>query len=87
AFCSALLEKSLKGGLVTVGGLNLSGGLDPVYNAVDVAELAVEKGATTLLIPISARRQLYDLSDEMAMKLTIVYYGDAREALLKALGE
>jgi ATP-dependent Lon protease len=87
AFCSALLEKSLKGGLVTVGGLNLSGGLDPVYNAVDVAELAVEKGASTLLIPISARRQLYDLSDEMAMKLTITYFGDAREALIKALAD
>lgn len=85
AFCSALLEKSLIGGLVVVGGLNLGGGVDPVYNAVSVAELAVEKGAATLLIPISARRQLYDLSDEMAMKLNILFYGDVREALLKAL--
>ena len=85
AFCSALLKKSLKGGLIAVGGLNLGGGLDPVYNAVSVAELAVEKGATTLLIPISARRQLNELSDEMAMKLSILYYADAREALLKAL--
>ena len=87
AFCSALLEKSLKGGLIAVGGLNLSGGLDTVHNPIDVAELAVEKGATTLLIPISARRQLNDLSDEMAMKLSILYYGDAREALGKALAE
>ena len=85
AFCSALLKKSLKGGLIAVGGLNLGGGLDPVYNAVSVAELAVEKGATTLLIPISARRQLNELSDEMAMKLTILYYADAREGLIKAL--
>ncbi len=51
ALCSALLEKSLKGGLIAVGGLNLGGGLDPVHNAVNVAELAVEKGAGTLLIP------------------------------------
>ena len=87
AFCSALLEKSLKGGMIAVGGLNLSGGLDPVYNAVDVAELAIEKGATTLLIPISARRQLNELSDEMAMRLSILYYGDAREALIKALAD
>ncbi len=85
AFCSALLKKSLKGGLIAVGGLNLGGGLDTVYNAVNVAELAVEKGATTLLIPISARRQLNDLSDEMAMKLSILYYADAREALIKTL--
>ena len=34
AFCSALLKKSIKGGTVIVGGLNLGGALDPVYNAV-----------------------------------------------------
>ncbi|MCW5859033.1 MAG: BREX system Lon protease-like protein BrxL [Caldilineales bacterium] len=87
AFCSALLGKSLKGGLIAVGALNLGGGIDPVVNAVNVAELAIEKGASMLLIPISARRQLNELSDEMAMKLTILFYADAREALLKALGD
>jgi ATP-dependent Lon protease len=85
AFASAMLEKSLKGGLVAVGGLNLGGGLDPVYNPVPVAELAVERGAETLLIPISARRQLNDLSDDMAARLTILYYTNARDALLKAI--
>jgi ATP-dependent Lon protease len=40
-----------------------------------------------LLIPISARKQLNELSDEMATKLTIRYYTDARKALLKALGD
>ena len=87
ALCSALLEKSLQGGFIAVGGLNLGGGIDPVHNAVSVAELAVEKGASTLLVPISARRQLNELSDEMVMKLTILYYSDAREAFIKALGE
>ena len=87
ALCGALLSKSLKGGLVAVGGLNLGGALDPVPNAVNVAELAVEKGATELLIPISARKQLNELSDDMATKLSILFYADAREALLKALGD
>lgn len=87
AFSSILLNKSLKGGLIAVGGINLGGGLDPVYNPVNVAELAIEKGATTLLIPISARKQLNDLSDEMAMKISILFYSDAREALLKALND
>jgi ATP-dependent Lon protease len=87
SLCSALLGKSLRGGFVAVGGLNLGGGVDPVHNAVNVAELAIEKGASTLLIPISARRQLNDLSDEMATKISVLYYADAREALLKALGD
>lgn len=87
ALCSVLLGKSLKGGLIAVGGLNLGGGLNAVYNAVNVAEIAIEKGATTLLIPISARRQLNELSDEMAVKISILFYADVREALLKALGD
>jgi len=87
ALCSALLGKSLRGGLVAVGGLNLGGGLDPVHNAVTVAELAIEKGATTLLIPISARKQLNDLSDDMATRISVLYYAEAREALIKALGD
>lgn len=87
AFCSVLLGKSLKGGLIVVGGLNLGGGLDPVSHAVSIAELAIEKGATTLLIPISARRQLNELSDEMATKLSVLFFADMREALLKALND
>ena len=87
SLCSALLKKSLKGGLIVVGGLNLGGGIDPVHNAVNVAEIAIEKGASTLLMPISARRQLNELSDEMAMKVSILFYADAREALVKALVE
>ena len=87
ALCSALLGKSLRGGLNSCGGLNLSGTIDPVTNAVSIAELAIEKGATELLIPVSARRQLMDLSDDMATKLSISFYKDAREALLKALGD
>src|SRR5260370_16944474 len=86
AFCSALLGKSLKGGLIAVGGLNLGGGLDSVYNAVNVAEIAIEKGATTLLIPISARRQLNELSDDMAVKICFFFFSDAKKGLFKAFG-
>jgi len=87
ALCSALLQKSLKGGLVTVGSLNLGGTVDPVYNPVSLVELAVEKGANTILMPVSARKQLFDLSDDMATKITTQFYTDAREALIKALGD
>jgi ATP-dependent Lon protease len=58
-----------------------------VPNAISVAELAIDKGAATLLAPISARRQLNELSDDMATKLSILYYADAREALAKGLGD
>ncbi|MEI6431781.1 MAG: BREX system Lon protease-like protein BrxL, partial [bacterium] len=85
AFCSAILEKSVRGGWVIVGGLSVGGSFEPLYNAVSIAEMAVEKGAQTILLPVASRRQLNDLSDEMAAKLTIVYYTDARDALMKCL--
>lgn len=83
--CSAILERSTKGGLVIVGQLNLGGSLDMVYNAVNLAEIAVEKGATTLLIPLNARKQLNDLSDDMITKINIQYYTDLKDCLIKTL--
>jgi len=85
AMCSSILEKSTKGGLVIVGQLNLGGSLDMVYNAVNLAEIAVEKGATTLLIPLNARKQLNDLSDDMITKINIQYYTDLKDCLIKTL--
>lgn len=85
SMCSALLEKSTKGGLVIIGQLNLGGSLDLVYNAVNLAEIAVEKGATTLLVPLNARKQLNELSDEMITKINIQYYTDLKDCLIKAL--
>lgn len=87
ALCSSLLKNSVKGGLVVVGGVNLGGSIETLYNAVSVAELAEEKGAATLLMPVSSRRQLYDLSDDMATKVDVQFYSDVRDALLKALVE
>ena len=85
--CSSMLEKHIKGGLIIVGQLNLGGSLDTIYNAVNLAELAVEKGATTLLIPLNARKQLNELSDEMITKINIQYYTDLKDCLIKAILE
>jgi len=48
---------------------------------------AVEKGASVVLMPVSSRKQLFELSDDLATKVTIVFYNDAREALKKAIAE
>ena len=85
--CSSLIAKSLRGGLVVVGGMNLGGSIDPLHNAVDVVEHAVEKGASVVLMPVSSRKQLNDLSDDIATKVTVVYYNDSREALIKAIAD
>ena len=85
SFCGGLIERSIKGGLIIVGALNLGGSIESVLNPVAVAELAVEKGAVTLLMPISSRKQIFELSDEMATKVNIEFYADAIDALTKAI--
>jgi len=87
AMCSSILEKNTRGGLAIVGQLNLGGSLDLVYGAVNIAEIAVEKGASTLLIPVNARKQLNELSDDMITKINIQYYTDLRDCLVKTLME
>jgi ATP-dependent Lon protease len=87
SLCSSLLQKNLKGGLAVVGGLNLGGSIEPIYNAVSIVEIAAEKGASTLLLPVSTRKQMMELPDELATKVNIVFYADVRDALLKALDE
>ena|ERR1700674_1356951 len=54
-------------------------------HAVKIAELAVEKQAQTLLLPVSARRQLNDLPDDMWTKIGTEFYRDATDAVFKAL--
>ncbi|WP_454294983.1 BREX system Lon protease-like protein BrxL [Salana multivorans] len=87
AMTSAMLQRSLRGGLIAAGNLTLGGGVEPVTHAAALAEHAMEKGATALLLPVSARRQLLDVSDEVATRVSFVFYSDARDALLKALDE
>jgi len=87
ALCTSLLKKSVRGGLIIVGEIALGGSIEPVHNPVGMAEIAVEKGATALLMPVSCRRQLFDLSDDMATKIDIQFYSDAKDALLKAIAD
>jgi len=47
----------------------------------------VEKGAAHVLMPITARKQLNDLLDDVLTKVTLFYYSDPRDALIKGLAE
>lgn len=87
ALTSALLGTALKGGLAVVGGINLGGSIEPVHNPIDVVEHALSKGAATVLVPISCRRGLVDLSDDVATKVQVLFYADSADALRKALHE
>jgi len=87
ALCGALLGRNTRGGTIVVGALNLGGSIELIPNAVQIAELAVDKQAQTLLMPVAGRRQLNDLPDELWTKISIEFYKDAANAVFKALVE
>ncbi len=87
ALCGSLLGKNTKGGTIIVGALNLGGSIDMIPNAVQIAELAIDKQAQTLLMPVTARRQLNDLPDDLWTQISIEFYKDAADAVFKALVE
>ena len=45
--------------------MNLDGSVEPIYNAVDIVELA----------------------DALATKVTVIFYADSKDALLKVVSE
>ena len=53
--------------------------IEPLYNTVNLVDLTLEKGAAlaSVLMPASCRRQLVDLSDDMATKVDVQFYLDA----------
>ncbi len=88
ALCTSILMKSVKGGLVIIWRDQSRGGsIEPLHNPVNITEIAIEKGASSLLMPITSRKMLVDLSDDMATKVDIQFYSSARDALLKAIVE
>jgi ATP-dependent Lon protease len=87
ALCGALLGKNTRGGAIIAGSLNLGGSVEILPNAAKAVELAVDKRAQVLLLPVSARRQLNDLPDEYWTKLTIEFYRDSVDAVFKMLVE
>jgi ATP-dependent Lon protease len=87
ALCGSLLGKNTRGGTIIVGSLNLGGSIDMIPNAVRIAELAIDKQAQTLLMPVSARRQLNDLPDDLWTRISIEFYKDGADAVFKALVE
>ena len=87
ALAGGLLERSTRGGLIVVGSLNLGGSLELLPNAVALVEIAIDKQAAVLLMPVAARRQLNELPDELWTKINIEFYSEPADAFFKALAE
>ncbi len=64
-----------------------TGSLEMLQNPVSIVELAVDKQAATVLMPVSARRALNDLPDEYWTKTNVEFYSEPTDGVFKALME
>ena len=85
AMTGALLDRRTRGGAIVAGALNLGGSLERVADPVAIAELAADKQASVLLMPVGARRELANLPDDVWTKLNIEFYRDGPDAVFKVL--
>ena len=67
--------------------MNLGGSVEWLPKPVEIAELAVERQTAVLLMPVSARRDLFDLPDDLWTRINIEFYADPVDAAFKALVE
>jgi len=87
AMVGGLLERNTRGSTIVVGQLNLGGSLEMLDNPVSIVELAVDKQATTILMPVGSRRALNDLPDEYWTKINVEFYSEPSDCVFKALVE
>ena len=85
AMVGGLLDRNTRGSTIVVGPLNLGGSLEMLQNPVAIVELAVDKQATTVLMPVAARRSLNDLPDEYWTKVNVEFYSEPTDGVFKAL--
>ncbi len=87
ALVGGLLDRNTRGSTIIVGPLNLGGSLEVLQNPVAIVELAVDKKASTVLMPVSARRALNELPDEYWTKTNVEFYSEPADGVFKALLE
>lgn len=87
ALTGSLVERHTRGSTIVVGSLNLGGSVEMIPNPVAIAELAIEKQAKVLLMPVGARRALNELPDDLWTKISIEFYSDVTDAVLKCFDE
>lgn len=86
ANCSILLGKPMQESMVVLGTMTLGGVLNPVQDLAGSMQVALEAGATKILIPMSSASDIPTVPAETFTKFQVSFYSDPIDAVYKALG-
>ena len=87
AFLSALVNKSIMGGLVVLGQMSLHGVLSRVEQLGDRLRIAMDAGARQVLIPTVNVADFASVPPELLDKLRVDFYSEPAQAAFKAMAE
>jgi len=86
AIISAVRKLSVQPGMVIFGDISIQGNVKGVRTLTEACQLAMENGARKVLVPVENRRQLLELSGDVAERLDPVFFSDPAVAVQKAFG-
>ncbi|MFT4928473.1 MAG: ATP-dependent Lon protease [Phenylobacterium sp.] len=86
AFCSILLKKPVQDQMVVLGDMSLGGVVSPVDDLAGSLQMAMDCGATRVLIPMASMANITSVPGELFAKFQSSFYTDPIDAVFKALG-
>jgi ATP-dependent Lon protease len=86
ASCSVLLNKPVQEQMVVLGSITLGGVVNPVQDLASSMQIALEAGATKVLLPMSSATDIPTVPAETFTKFQVSFYSDPVDAVYKALG-
>ena len=66
--------------------MSVQGNIKPAKSLVEPLQLAMDNGAGRVLIPIENKRQFLEVNPDVLEQVDPNFYGELRQAALKALG-
>ena len=66
--------------------LSISGSINRIEELANVLQVVHDAGATKVLLPNNAKKQLVDVPDDLLNAITLLFYNSPEDAIFKALG-
>ena len=80
------MKKPIQEQMVVLGNMTLGGVINPVEDLADSMQMAMDSGATKILLPMSSASDIPTVPAELFAKFQISFYADPVDAAYKALG-
>ncbi len=85
-FYSLLREMPVEAGLVVLGEMTIHGNNLPVRSLAELLRVIMDNGAKKVLIPLTNKRDFFDVPGETVEKVDPIFYSEPLLAALKAVG-